>query len=82
MAELTPQIVKVARVGLGLNQTEFAKKCGLGKNTLPRVERSEGVANEGTWRLIEIFLKECGVSWTIDHGRVSVTMPVENNRRF
>lgn len=75
MTDLTPQIVRVARVGLGLSQAEFARNCGLGKNTLPRVERSEGIANEGTWRLIELYLKQQGVDWSVDQGVVSVKMP-------
>ena len=75
MTKLTPQIVRVARVGLGMNQTEFARKCGLGKNTLPRVERAEGVANEGTWRLIEHFLVEQGVTWAVEKEKVLVEIP-------
>lgn len=77
MTELTPQIVKVARVGLGLNQAEFARKCGLGKNTLPRIERSEGSANSGTWRLIEVFLREQGVVWAVEDHQVSIKLPAE-----
>lgn len=77
MTDLTPQIIKVARVGLGLNQAEFARKCGLGKNTLPRIERSEGTANVGTWRLIEVFLREQGVSWEEQSGTVSIQLPSE-----
>lgn len=77
MTDLTPQIVKVARVGLGLNQSDFARRCGIGKNTLPRVERAEGSANQGTWRLIEVFLREQGVSWQMEDGRVSVSVPTD-----
>ncbi|MEX0299928.1 MAG: helix-turn-helix domain-containing protein [Kordiimonas sp.] len=79
MTDLTPQIVKVARVGLGLSQAEFAQRCGIGKNTLPRIERSEGRANEGTWRLIEMFLKEQQVSWSAQGGLVSIQLPAEGS---
>ncbi len=78
MTDLTPQIVKIARVGLGLSQAEFAQKCGLGKNTLPRIERSEGRANDGTWRLIEVFLREQGVSWLEQSGIISIQLPTDS----
>ncbi|QPC91608.1 helix-turn-helix domain-containing protein [Mesorhizobium sp. INR15] len=82
------ELLRAARVALGIGQRELAKLTGVGQRTILRIERNDETVTVETRRRLQDAFEEAGVTFIPDDGtsgpglRVRRDVLKQGNLRF
>ena len=82
------ELLRAARVALGIGQRELAKLTGVGQRTILRIERNDETVTVETRRRLQDAFEEAGVTFIPDDGlsgpglRVRRDLLKQGNLRF
>ena len=82
------ELLRAARVALGIGQRELAKRTGIGQRTILRIERNDETVTLETRRRLQDAYEEAGVTFIPDDGvsgpglRVRRDLLKQGNLRF
>lgn len=82
------ELLRAARVALGIGQRELAKLTGIGQRTILRIERNDETVTLETRRRLQHAYEEAGVTFIPDDGvsgpglRVRRDLLKQGNLRF
>ncbi|KQU94919.1 hypothetical protein ASD12_24660 [Mesorhizobium sp. Root102] len=82
------ELLRAARVALGIGQRELAKRTGIGQRTILRIERNDETVTLETRRRLQGAYEDAGVTFIPDDGvsgpglRVRRELLKQGNLRF